>query len=309
MTTSASNPTLISSVPELKAFLSSIPPSCTLYLDLEGNNLSRHGTISLITILLHPQKTVHLIDVLTLGTTAFTTPSNNAKTLKSILEDLNIPKCIWDVRNDADALWAHYNINLAGITDIQLLENASRSDDKTYIRGLDKCIQHDLSLGFIERERWLRTKKDIKALMPFNIFGVRPMSDKTVQYCVGDVTHLPELYTVYLERINSEWLVKAMQESANRVLEAQSLGYEPQSPAKKLGPWGAGAGDEKKVVSMEEMLEMMDEQRMDDMQRDMLGFDDDVGYYDDWDDDWGGTNAADGAIDPEAFDSCWDRNS
>jgi hypothetical protein len=36
MTTSALSPTLISSVPELKAFLSSIPPSSTLYLDLEG---------------------------------------------------------------------------------------------------------------------------------------------------------------------------------------------------------------------------------------------------------------------------------
>ena len=92
MTTSASTPTLISSVPELETFLSSIPPSSTLYLDLEGNCLSRHGTISLITILIHPQRVVRLIDILVLGKSAFTTASNNGKTLKSIFEDPDIPK-------------------------------------------------------------------------------------------------------------------------------------------------------------------------------------------------------------------------
>ena len=155
MTTPASTPTLISSVPELEAFLSSIPPSSTIYLDLEGNCLSRHGTISLVTVLLYPQKVVRLIDVLVLGKQAFTTASTNGKTLKSILEDANIPKCVWDVRNDADALWALYQVGLAGVTDIQLLENASRAGDKTYLHGLDKSIQSSLKLGFMEVHRWI----------------------------------------------------------------------------------------------------------------------------------------------------------
>jgi exonuclease 3'-5' domain-containing protein 1 len=118
MTTSASTPTLVSSVPELEAFLSSIPPSSTLYLDFEGNSLSRHGTISLITILIHLQRVVRLIDVLVLRKSAFTTASNNGKTLKSIFKDPDIPKCLWNVRNDADALWALYYVSLAGVTDI-----------------------------------------------------------------------------------------------------------------------------------------------------------------------------------------------
>lgn len=53
MIISASTPTRISSVPELKAFLFSIPPFSTLYLDLEENCLSRHRTISLIAVLIH----------------------------------------------------------------------------------------------------------------------------------------------------------------------------------------------------------------------------------------------------------------
>jgi hypothetical protein len=47
-----------------------------------------------------------------------------------------------------------------------------------------------------------------------------------------------------------------------------------------------------------------------DLEQDMFGYDDDVGYYDyDENDDWGGMNTADGAFCPEALDSCWDKNS
>jgi hypothetical protein len=53
------------------------------------------ASISLITILIHPRRVVRLIDVSVLGKTAFTTASNNGKTLKSILEDPDIPKCAW----------------------------------------------------------------------------------------------------------------------------------------------------------------------------------------------------------------------
>jgi hypothetical protein len=42
--------TLISTVPELEAFLSSITPSSTLFLGVEGHCLGRHITISLIII-------------------------------------------------------------------------------------------------------------------------------------------------------------------------------------------------------------------------------------------------------------------
>jgi hypothetical protein len=97
-----------------------------------------------------------------------------------------------------------------------------------------------------------------------------------------------------------------MEESARRVAEAHSLGYEPQSPTKKLGPWGSGT--EKRVVALDKMLEELEERRMEDPERDMFGYDDNVGYYDyDENDDWS-TNAADGAFCPEALGSCWDKS-
>jgi len=43
-------------------------------------------------------------------------------------------------------------------------------------------------------------------------------------------------------------------------------------------------------------------------ERDRFEYDDDVGYYDnDENDDWS-TNAADGVFYPEALDSCWDKS-
>lgn len=49
------------------------PPS--LYLDLEGARLSRDGTVSLITPYVLPISAVYLIDIHTLGATAFSTPA------------------------------------------------------------------------------------------------------------------------------------------------------------------------------------------------------------------------------------------
>ncbi|KAF4960320.1 hypothetical protein FGADI_967 [Fusarium gaditjirri] len=262
---------MISSLAGLKDFIDLIPSSATLYLDLEGKTLSRNGTITIMTILVHPIKVTRLIDVQTLGSAAFTTPTATGKTIKAILEDPIISKCLWDVRNDADALWAHYKVRLAGVTDIQLLENASRRDDKTYVRGLDTCVEKDLRLGFMERHRWVETKRAVKARMADDIFSRRPLDAQTERYCINDVVHLPALRDTYSKRMSNQWMKKVMNESARRVVEACSPEYKPQSENKKLGPWGSGSGI--KTLTMDEWLEKYEEDRLDRLEKEM--FDDD----------------------------------
>src|SRR5271168_985159 len=58
------------------------PPS--LYIDLEGENLCREGSISLLVVLVFPKNHVYLIDVHNLQASAFTTAGKEGKTLKSI---------------------------------------------------------------------------------------------------------------------------------------------------------------------------------------------------------------------------------
>ncbi|KAK3342343.1 ribonuclease H-like domain-containing protein [Neurospora tetraspora] len=233
--TTRATPTLISSLPDLRVFLSSIPPSSTFYLDLEGKSLSRNGTLTLLTVHVLPSQATGIVDVQTLGDSAFTTPGiedGNTTTLKAILEDPHTSKCFWDVRNDADALWAHHKVRLAGVTDVQLLENASRAGNKTYLSGLDKCIEKDLQLKFKEVHRLVKTKKEVRDLMATDdIFSRRPVNAKTMQYCVNDVVHLPALHNLYAKRITSNWLKKAMDHSARRVLEKKRLEEKEEDEA------------------------------------------------------------------------------
>lgn len=239
----ASKSTFISTGEELGVFLSSIEPDSTLYIDLEGNNLGRHGTITLVTILVHPQNVTGVVDVLTLGESAFSIQSDKGQSLKSIFEDPGIATCVWDVRNDADALWAHFKVALAGVIDIQLLENASRPAhfNKYNLSGLGNAVKYDLAgiMGNFERQKWMQTKSEGAALMPTDVFSKRPLPPNVLQYCVNDVVALPALRNRYTQRITPQWLSKAMEESRRRAEDARSPGFNPgPSPAKALGPWG-----------------------------------------------------------------------
>lgn len=243
---------LVATARELRDFLGSITPRCTLYVDIDGENLSRYGSISLITILVHQLQEIHIIDVLSLGYVAFTTVSDSGTTLKSVLEDPTITKCFWDVRNDADALWSHFEVSLAGVMDIQLLENASRQTghDKEFLCERDKAIRMDLSpivgLTNVSRDNsrpgstWmpLRSKGDGDSTPICS----RPLDKETVLACTRGVLHLRGLRDVYMRRISIAWLAKVRFESAKRVIEAQSVDYEPQSPMKIKGPWKARLG-------------------------------------------------------------------
>lgn len=78
--------------------LSTQPPS--LYLDIEGVDLCRHGSISIIQIFVSPTSHVFLIDVFVLQEKAFCTSNRSGTNLRSILESAQVPKVFFDVRND-----------------------------------------------------------------------------------------------------------------------------------------------------------------------------------------------------------------
>ncbi|ESU05260.1 hypothetical protein FGSG_00141 [Fusarium graminearum PH-1] len=166
MATTAMSPILVSTLPDLLSFISSISQSSTLYLDLKGNNLSRNGNLTIT-----------------------------------------------------------------------------------------------------------RTKREVKALMHNGIFTRRPLDAKTIQYCVNDVLYLPALYSAYAKRTDGQWMKKVMDESERRVVDACGPSYEPQSKAKKLGPWGAGSGSGsgKRPLTLEEALDKWEDQQVDEMERELLG--------------------------------------
>ncbi len=194
------NHTLIDSIEGLTSLLSALvnlpttPPS--LYLDVEGINLSRHGEVSIIELLVLPLNHVYLIDIHTLGEGAFSAANANGWTLKAILEAPYIPKVFFDVRNDSDALYGNFQIELAGVEDIQLLEIACRPYNKKFVNGLAKCIEKDAVITPFEKLEWKVIKDEGRRLFDpnqggsYEVFNVRPMIAFITKYCIQDVLFL-----------------------------------------------------------------------------------------------------------------------
>jgi exonuclease 3'-5' domain-containing protein 1 len=237
---------MIDSPSALKTFIDDLP-DCkgsepSLYVDLEGNNLSRKGTLSLITILVEPRHTFHLVDVTGLGKQAFQIAGSDQQTLRSILESQEILKVFFDIRNDSDALFGLFGIRVGGIEDVQLMELASRSFPKRYINGLAKCIERDSTLSFSEKREWKASKERGHKLFDPNlgggyaVFDERPLSTEIEKYCVQDVLHMPALRELYRAKLCDAWWRKIETETAARIELSQGRSFNGQGMHMAKGP-------------------------------------------------------------------------
>jgi len=222
------------------------PYEPTMYIDLEGVDLCREGSLSILTLLIDtgiPTMRVCLIDVHSLGLQAFNTTGIKQKTLKDILQDEKIPKVFFDVRNDSDALFAHFGVALQGVEDIQLMESATRTTTRSrkYLNGLAKCVEQCV-LYDIDRASWKLAKEKGERLFKaehggsYEIFNQRPIPDDIVSYCVGDVQCLPGLWGRFRRNTN-RWRDLVNEETKKRVAASQKPEYQPHGPDRTLAPW------------------------------------------------------------------------
>jgi len=226
---------MIDTAPALQAFIADLPENTndqpSLYVDLEGNDLSRNGTLSLITILVEPRHTVHLIDVKTLGAAAFTTSDSNGKSIQQILESKDTIKVFFDIRNDSDALFSLFGVHVAGIEDVQLMEVASRTSSKRLLNGLAKCIERDAPISLTDKREWRAVKDEGHRLFDparggsFAVFDERPLTPAMQKYCVQDVLHMPALRSAYRAKIGNAWWAKVQEETTARIALSQSPNF------------------------------------------------------------------------------------
>ncbi|KAI4168000.1 MAG: hypothetical protein LQ346_009067 [Caloplaca aetnensis] len=247
------SPRSIVALLDMLGHLPETPPF--LYCDLEGVHLGRHGSVSLIQVFVLPSSCTFLIDVHVLGKNAFLLSNEVGLTLKSILESEFIPKVFFDVRNDADALYAHYGIRLQCVSDLQLMENGSRRSSKArpllpkrLLASLSYCIENDACLDKKVKKVWQTTKqRGLSLFAPqhggsYDVFNHRPLAKDIIDYCTQDVTYLPVLYAVYVTKLSQKWSDLVSDESRNRVATAQTASYDPHGKNKGRSPWAAEAG-------------------------------------------------------------------
>ncbi|KAI1299541.1 ribonuclease H-like protein [Xylaria venustula] len=220
----------IASMVDELSILPSTQPS--IYIDLEGVNLSRHGTISILQIHVGTTRQTYLVDIKTLGRLAFTTQGRRFySTLKYILESPSIPKVFFDVRRDSDALYSHYGIALQGVQDLQLMELATRQFGRSFVCGLGKCIENDMPMTMTEKSNFLKTKQEgLKLFDPnkggsYQVFNQRPLPEKIRIYCVQDVHYLPGLWDVYNRKLTAQWKTRVQKATEDRVAQSQAQGF------------------------------------------------------------------------------------
>jgi len=252
------------------------PPS--LYIDLEGQSLSRNGTIALLTLYVSPWQLVYLVDVSSLQASTFSTPAialdqtstfsdsdsvAPQATLKSILESATIPKVFFDVRNDSDALFAHYGIKLSCIHDLQVMELATRTltsgQSRNFLCSLSTCIRDNAGLCPGHFAAWKASKEAGNALFDSEkggncaVFETRPLSTEIERYCVQDVLYMPLLWRVFEERIQEDcifeesiakikggagfWDIMAREAAVHRVNVSWEPWYRPSGSHKRMGCW------------------------------------------------------------------------
>ncbi|KAL6894956.1 ribonuclease H-like domain-containing protein [Trichoderma evansii] len=219
------------------------PPS--IYVDLEGVNLSTHGTISILQLYIHPTKKVYLIDVFVLKEKCFSTPGTTGRlTLRDTLESKTNPKVFFDVRNDSDALYSHFQIKLAGVVDLQLWELAARPFARKFVKGLAKCIEDDAPLSDSEILEFGQTKENGKMLFSpehggsYEVFNERPLRQDIQAYCAQDVYLLPDLLKWYTRISDPRWVKGVAEESQFRVTLSQREDYNGKGGHMTLAPYG-----------------------------------------------------------------------
>ncbi|KIW35191.1 uncharacterized protein PV07_01904 [Cladophialophora immunda] len=170
-----------------------------MFIDLEGVDLGRSGTIAIMQLLMPPSPIVYLVDVHQLEAKAFDLTTADGTSLRAVLESPNTFKVFFDIRNDSDALHAHFGVNVAGIIDLQVIEFATRNRRGRYVNGLAKCIEKDLphipgwSLAKAKGRRLFAPEAGGK----YGVFLERPLPDEILQYCEQDVMLMPRLLAVY----------------------------------------------------------------------------------------------------------------
>lgn len=237
---------LIDTAPALIAFLDGLG-ECkgqlpSLYVDLEGNNLSRSGTLSLITILVEPQQKVYFVDVTTLKKEAFDTTGSKKRSIRSILESKEIIKVFFDIRNDSDALFSLYGVRVDGIEDLQLIELASRDFSKRCVSGLAKCIEKDSAIGYVEKRDWQRVKERGRTLFDparggsYAVFDQRPMDPEVIEYCAQDVSLMPHLREIYCRKLCDAWWKEVASQTRIRIEQSQMPDYNGKGRHMAIGP-------------------------------------------------------------------------
>jgi len=169
-------------------------------VDLEGVDLGASGEICIIQCSTARRGApIWLFDVVALGGALFAPGGGGGggeggESLRDLLEDASLPKLLWDVRSDVNALFFLFGVRPRGLVDLQLADVAQRK-----LAGVP-CAKV-AGLGFVcertpharltaaERERLAAVKAGALRLFApekggtYSVWKARPLPAELLEYC------------------------------------------------------------------------------------------------------------------------------
>lgn len=184
-------------------------------VDLEGLKLCRHGPIALAQLCLSSDlHTTYVIDVTRLGYHAFNTCTFDGVSLRRVFQDPVIKKCLYDPRNDSDALFHQFSIGLTGVFDLQTAEVAlrrARGLNVRFVQGLFRCLSTQPNFLTDEQRKFAEIVNEAgkKLFEPeyggsYDVFTQRPLHPSILVYASHDVRYLIPLMMTFEQQLRDE---------------------------------------------------------------------------------------------------------
>lgn len=210
-------PQLIDTIEDVQAAVKHLKGCRRIAVDLEGNDLGRDGTISILQISTYNKK-VFLFDITSLRHSAFDAG------LRDLLTNEKVTKVFFDLRQDCDALYHHYEIMPTPVLDCQVaLMNTPKLRESEYLTGYKKALAFSnlLSDEVSEEMQLIKEEGHDFFRTVVNAWDIRPLPEFLLQYLVVDVVYLLPLLDKQMRRTGMEMDIEALAEaSSNRAWTA-----------------------------------------------------------------------------------------
>ncbi|KAF2135154.1 uncharacterized protein K452DRAFT_203463, partial [Aplosporella prunicola CBS 121167] len=143
----------------------------------------------------------------------------------------------FDMRKDSDALFAHYQVSLARVQDVQLMELATRKYSKKWLASLVKCTE-DSTIPTAIRSSWQNHQTSLQHV---SFLYRRPIPAEVKRYCSFRVSVLPDLWKFYDTKLRPAnetfWREKVDQTTKERIRLSHSMGASIEATTTAQGPW------------------------------------------------------------------------
>ena len=187
--------TLVSSIADLGEFSAALRNKAVVTLDIEGVELSRLGTIELISIGIELEGNLVRTFIFDASTASSGSSIYMAQiaALKQILESPDVVKIIHDCKQDSDALFAHLGIQLVNVFDT-VVWNAVLNKSEELMNLNNTLVAFECAINE-NRDASKNIYKDNP-----NFWATRPVTAHMIAYAAGDVSVLFDLHRKMIQR-------------------------------------------------------------------------------------------------------------